>query len=132
MHPERAGDHVASAEFYVWRASCAGAGTRQWVIATWAGARNPSKLKSSIVLTLAAAVITVGSCGYRVGGGRAPHLCISNFRPCSPLPSGFLAEKELSALAGGLGTAALENIKGYARRYANSALIAFTPRHVQL
>ncbi|SUG71551.1 high-affinity nickel transporter [Salmonella enterica subsp. enterica] len=126
-HPERGGRIVASAEFYVWRASCAGAGTRQSGDRDMAGdasfeveieyrvnPRRPRYYRGLVAIGLVVGVLTVLQLP-----ARQLHL------------SGFWLEKGSYALVGGLGILlcwrAIKRLRALLRK---PVFIAFTPRHV--
>ncbi|ECI3630733.1 nickel transporter [Salmonella enterica subsp. houtenae] len=109
-HPERAGGSLLLLSFMYGVLHALGPGHGKVVIATWL-ATHPSKLKSSIVLTLSAALLQLPA--------RQLHL------------SGFWLEKGSYALVGGLGILlcwrAIKRLRALLRK---PGFIAFTPRHV--
>lgn len=74
-HPERAGGSLLLLSFMYGVLHALGPGHGKVVIATWL-ATHPSKLKSSIVLTLAAALLQ-GLVAIGFGGGRADRIATS-------------------------------------------------------
>lgn len=117
-HPERAGGSLLLLSFMYGVLHALGPGHGKVVIATWL-ATHPSKLKSSIVLTLAAALLQgLVAIGLVVGVLTVLQL------PARQLHlSGFWLEKGSYALVGGLGILLCwRAIKGYARCYVNLSL----------
>lgn len=117
-HPERAGGSLLLLSFMYGVLHALGPGHGKVVIATWL-ATHPSKLKSSIVLTLAAALLQgLVAIGLVVGVLTVLQL------PARQLHlSGFWLEKGSYALVGGLGILLCwRAIKGYARCYVNLPL----------
>ncbi|EJK4004671.1 nickel/cobalt transporter [Salmonella enterica] len=125
-HPERAGGSLLLLSFMYGVLHALGPGHGKVVIATWL-ATHPSKLKSSIVLTLAAALLQgLVAIGLVVGVLTVLQL------PARQLHlSGFWLEKGSYALVGGLGILlcwrAIKRLRALLRK---PAFIAFTPRHV--
>lgn len=117
-HPERAGGSLLLLSFMYGVLHALGPGHGKVVIATWL-ATHPSKLKSSIVLTLAAALLQgLVAIGLVVGVLTVLQL------PARQLHlSGFWLEKGSYALVGGLGILLCwRAIKSYARCYVNLSL----------
>ncbi len=117
-HPERAGGSLLLLSFMYGVLHALGPGHGKVVIATWL-ATHPSKLKSSIVLTLAAALLQgLVAIGLVVGVLTVLQL------PARQLHlSGFWLEKGSYALVGGLGILLCwRAIKRYARCYVNLSL----------
>lgn len=103
-----------------------GPGHGKVVIATWL-ATHPSKLKSSIVLTLAAALLQ----GFVAIGLVVGVLTVLQLPARQLHLSGFWLEKGSYALVGGLGILlcwrAIKRLRALLRK---PVFIAFTPRHV--
>lgn len=125
-HPERAGGSLLLLSFMYGVLHALGPGHGKVVISTWL-ATHPSKLKSSIVLTLAAALLQgLVAIGLVVGVLTVLQL------PARQLHlSGFWLEKGSYALVGGLGILlcwrAIKRLRALLRK---PVFIAFTPRHV--
>lgn len=117
-HPERAGGSLLLLSFMYGVLHALGPGHGKVVIATWL-ATHPSKLKSSIVLTLAAALLQ----GFVAIGLVVGVLTVLQLPARQLHLSGFWLEKGSYALVGGLGILLCwRAIKGYARCYVNLPL----------
>lgn len=117
-HPERAGGSLLLLSFMYGVLHALGPGHGKVVIATWL-ATHPSKLKSSIVLTLAAALLQ----GFVAIGLVVGVLTVLQLPARQLHLSGFWLEKGSYALVGGLGILLCwRAIKGYARCYVNLSL----------
>ncbi len=117
-HPERAGGSLLLLSFMYGVLHALGPGHGKVVIATWL-ATHPSKLKSSIVLTLAAALLQ----GLVAIGLVAGVLTVLQLPARQLHLSGFWLEKGSYALVGGLGILLCwRAIKDYARCYVNLGL----------
>lgn len=97
-HPERAGGSLLLLSFMYGVLHALGPGHGKVVIATWL-ATHPSKLKSSIVLTLAAALLQ----GFVAIGLVVGVLTVLQLPARQLHLSGFWLEKGCYALVGGLG-----------------------------
>ncbi|EAY5504483.1 nickel/cobalt transporter, partial [Salmonella enterica] len=125
-HPERAGGSLLLLSFMYGVLHALGPGHGKVVIATWL-ATHPSKLKSSIVLTLAAALLQ----GFVAIGLVVGVLTVLQLPARQLHLSGFWLEKGSYALVGGLGILlcwrAIKRLRALLRK---PVFIAFTPRHV--
>ncbi|EAA7302318.1 nickel/cobalt transporter [Salmonella enterica] len=125
-HPERAGGSLLLLSFMYGVLHALGPGHGKVVIATWL-ATHPSKLKSGIVLTLAAALLQ----GFVAIGLVVGVLTVLQLPARQLHLSGFWLEKGSYALVGGLGILlcwrAIKRLRALLRK---PVFIAFTPRHV--